>query len=112
METVTYNFEEIRVIGPYAAVAVPVATSFEAGQVLSYNSDTGLYYARHVHDESDSDDPATSAAVGIAFHGVDASDGSTVMCPMLVAGVVRRDALTGYVAGDLPAVVVLGEAEE
>ena len=112
MDTQTYTFSEIRVIGPYAAVPVPVADTINAGQVLSYNSGTGLYYPRHIHDEEDSDDPATSAAVGIAFHGVNAADGGTVMCPMLVAGVVHRDALIGYVDNDLPAVVVLGAAAE
>lgn len=113
MDTKTYSFDEIRLLTPFTAVAVPITGEVTAGQVLSFNSTTGLYYPRHIQDlEDETDTDPTSKAEGVLYHGVKTAENEVIMAPMIISGALRASALKDYVSGDMPAIIVLPEEGE
>lgn len=113
MDTKTYSFNEIRLLTPFTAVAVPITGEVDAGQVLSFNSDTGLYYPRHIQDTDDETDLVeTTKAEGVLYHSVKTAENEVIMAPMIISGALKASALIDYVSGDMPAIIVLPEEGE
>ena len=110
MDTKTYGFNEIRLLTHFTAVAVPITGEVDAGQVLSFDTETGLYYPRHIQDtEDETDTDPTSKAEGVLLHSVKTAENEVIMAPMVTSGTLRASALIDYQTGDMPAIVVLPE---